>query len=237
MKYLKLLAIFIFDIIDKFYHQKRIISFLKIINIKIEYFIDIGSHKGTYTDLIIKNFKKCKVIMFEPQNNIFYFIKKKYKNKKKIFIYNNAVSNKNKITTININHHDLTSSLCTFDEKNQYLKFKARLFNTTSKGMVFKEQKIKTIRLQNILAKKEYKNKVDLIKIDTEGHELEVLQGIGRNIMNIKYILIEFHRHKIYKNYKPKKIHNYLITKKFILVKKFSFPFTTWEDRIYKNKT
>jgi len=235
VSYIKLFAIFIFDIIDKYFHQKRIISFLKKINLDINFFIDVGSHKGTYTDLILSHFEDCKILMFEPQNDLFKFIKKKYKRNKKIFIYNNAVSNKNFKTIININHHDLTSSLCVFDEKNEYLKLKAKLFSVTTKGMILKKQKIRTIKLQNVLFKKEFKSKIDLLKIDTEGHELEVLHGMGKKIKDANFILIEFHRDKIYKNYNPKKIHNYLVKNKFILVKKLSFPFTTWEDRFYKN--
>jgi iron(II)-dependent oxidoreductase len=79
--------------------------------------------------------------MFEPQNNIFKFIKNKYKKNKKVFVFNNAVSNKNATSSININYHDLTSSLCTTDEKNKYLKIKAKLFSTTSKGMIIKKWK------------------------------------------------------------------------------------------------
>ena len=50
-----------------------------------------------------------------------------------------------------------------------------------------------------------------MLKIDTEGHELEVLLGLGKRIKDTQYVLIEFHRDKIYYNYKPKKIHNYLV--------------------------
>ena len=36
--------------------------------------------------------------------------------------------------------------------------------------------------------------KVDLLKIDTEGHEFEVIKGIKEKIKNIKFsILVEFH--------------------------------------------
>ena len=48
-------------------------------------------------------------------------------------------------------------------------------------------------------------------------------------------ILVEFHIDKIYENYNPGKIHNFLLENGFTLQKKFSFPFTTWEDRLYKN--
>jgi len=81
------------------------------------------------------------------------------------------------------------------------------------------------------------KNPLDLIKIDTEGHEYEVLYGTGDYIKKINYILVEFHVDNIYENYNPDKIHNLLLENGFTLQKKFSFPFpfTTWEDRLYKN--
>ena len=52
---LKNLAIIFFDLIDKYFHQKRIINYLKTHLKEINIFLDIGSHKGTYTDLILKN--------------------------------------------------------------------------------------------------------------------------------------------------------------------------------------
>ena len=77
MKLLKYIAITFFDIIDKFYHQRKIIKFIRQNNLKLNYFLDIGSHLGTYSDLILKDFKKCKILMFEPQTKIFKKIKKK----------------------------------------------------------------------------------------------------------------------------------------------------------------
>ena len=83
MKILKSLAIYIFDIIDKFIHQKRILKNLKENIDEIKLLIDVGSHKGTYTDLILENFNVKQAFLFEPQKNIYKFIKKKYKSKKK----------------------------------------------------------------------------------------------------------------------------------------------------------
>ena len=48
--------------------------------------LDVGAHKGTYTDLIINNFKTEKILMFEPQDNIFKSLKKKYENNTKIIV-------------------------------------------------------------------------------------------------------------------------------------------------------
>jgi len=226
-------SIFFFDIIDKFVHQKRIIKFFKKNKVKIQNFIDVGSHKGLYTDLFMQNYKINKVLMFEPQIKIFNFLKKKYIKNKKIKIFNNAVSNKTNFQNLQLNHHDLTTTLSKFNKNNFYLKVKALLFGVEK--MTYQKIKIKTIQLADVLKKNKI-YKVDLLKIDTEGHELEVLEGLKKKIKEIQFILIEFHRDKIYLNYSPKKIHDYLLKNNFILETKFKFPFTSWEDRIYSNK-
>jgi len=173
--------------------------------------------------------------MFEPQKNIFEKIKIKYEHKKNIKIYNCAISDKSTFKDIYINQHDLTSSLSTLDvENNKYLQLKAKLFGTTGPGMILKKTKVKTKKLSEIIKSQKVK-KIDLVKIDTEGHEFEVLKGMGQNIKNIKYILIEFHNDEIYLSYNPRKIHNHLVKNDFALKTAFKFPFTTWEDRFYFN--
>tara|TARA_B100001093_G_scaffold350022_1_gene334582 strand:+ start:133 stop:852 length:720 start_codon:yes stop_codon:yes gene_type:complete len=233
---LKSVAIIFFDILDQFIHQKKILNNLKKLKININSFLDVGSHRGLYTDLILNNFKINKVIMFEPQVEIFKYIKKKYKNFKKIKIINKAVSNNKIKKTIFINKHDLTSSLTKLNEKNLYLQLKSKLFGSNIKKMIINSYKVETIQLASVIEKEKLKN-IDLLKIDTEGHEFEVLFGLKRKIKKVKIILIEFHNDKIYEKYDSKKIHKYLIKNNFELKNKMKFPFTEWEDRIYINKS
>tara|TARA_E500000178_G_scaffold349425_1_gene406317 strand:- start:2060 stop:2773 length:714 start_codon:yes stop_codon:yes gene_type:complete len=235
MNYFKIFAVFIFDLIDKYIHQKNILDSIKNEKIEISTFIDIGAHKGKYTDLISNNYKIKKVYMFEPQIKMLKFLKKKYKKeRKKIYIYNYGISDKTEIRSFYINKHDLTSSIKRLNPKNKYLNLKSKLFGTNLKGMIEKELKIKTIKLKEFLFKKKIK-KIDLVKIDTEGHELEVLIGLGYKIKLVKSFLIEFHDNNTYVNYNDKKIEALLKKNNFLLKKKIKFPFTTWEDRLYLN--
>jgi FkbM family methyltransferase len=227
---LKNFAIFFFNVIDKLFHQKRIKLYL--IKKKINIFFDVGSHLGNYTDLILSINHNCRFFMFEPQITIFNKIKKKYSKKKNIKIFNYAISNKNGDGELFINKHDLTSSFSKFNEKNRYLYYKSILFGVRLKNMIIKIEKVKKIKLEDFINKNKIK-KIDLIKIDTEGHEFEVLTGIKNKINIIQNILIEFHLSNIYKKYNQNKIHKYLEKKGFQLKKRFKFPFTTWEDRIY----
>ena len=232
MRFLKKIAIFFFDCLDKYIHQKKIISNLEKINTKIDIVFDVGSHKGTYTDLFLKNFDISMSFIFEPQKDIFKYIKKKYKNNRKVLISSSAVSNQNKTKKFFVNKHDLTSSFTTLNKKNKYLKYKSILFGGDIKSMIVNTYNVKTIKLIDFINKIKIKQ-IDLLKIDTEGHEYQVLLGLGKKIKNIKIILIEFHNDEIYSDYDRKKIHMFLTKNKFKLKKKIKFPFTEWEDRIY----
>lgn len=235
MIFIKTVAIIFFNLIDEFIHQKKILQTIKKQKKDIKVLIDVGSHKGVYSDLFLKNFNIKKIYMFEPQMKIFKFIKKKYNKNKIVSIYNKAVSNNNNLKNFYVNRHDLTSSLTELNEKNSYLQKKSILFGGSIKNMITEIYKIQTIKLSRFIKLKKIKS-IDLLKIDTEGHEYEVLSGLGKNIKIVKIVLIEFHNDKIYTKYNSKKIHKLLIKNNFMLTKKIKFPFTEWEDRVYINK-
>ena len=94
------------------------------------------------------------------------------------------------------------SSSSTFKEINldsKYFKIKNKLLGK----LIDNSQKIPVdqIKLEDYINDKNL-DKLDLLKIDTEGHELEVLKGLGKKIQKVKYILIEFHNDLIYQKYK-----------------------------------
>ena len=236
MKIFEVIAIIFFDLIDKLIHQKKILRYFKKNKINITSYFDVGSHKGSYFDLINYNFPINQAILIEPQKNIFKIIKKKYFKNKKIKIYNFAISDKNSTQILHVNKHDLTTSLTKINKKNKYLNLKAKLFGGSINEMILSKNKINTVKLEKLIKQNKIK-KIDLLKIDTEGHELQVLRGAGSSLKNkVRFVLIEFHNSNIFLKYNAKKIHKHLTNNNFELKRTFSFPFTTWEDRIYQNK-
>ena len=222
----------IIDFIDKHYHQKKIKKVLK--NLKIKTVIDIGAHKGEFLNCILSINKKLIIYAFEPQSLIFRKLKKNFKSSNNIFIFNKALSNSNEKKKLNINIKTSTSTFSTYNRDSYWKKIKDFILTGFKQSSFISSEIVKTITLDNFINSKKIKN-IDLLKIDTEGHELEVLNGAKKTLNNkIEYILIEFHFSKIYEKYNRSKIEKVLKKNKFVLVKKFKFPFLTFEDRLYK---
>lgn len=225
---------YILDLIDKYYHQKRINEFL--IKLNLKKVIDIGAHKGEFLENIISIKNRIKVYSFEPQSKIFKDLKKKFKNKKNINLFNLAISNSNKFKKLNINIKTSTSTFSSYNQNSFWKKIKDFLLTGFKNKSIVNSELVLTNSLDSFCKKKKIKN-IDLLKIDTEGHEMQVLDGAKKLLKNdIKFILIEFHLSKIYKDYNSLKIEKILKMNNFVLLKKFKFPFLLFEDRIYTKK-
>ncbi len=138
--------------------------------------VDIGANIGYYTLLFAKLVgEKGKVFAFEPEPNNFDLLKKNieingYKN---INLINKAVSNKSGKIKLYLNDVNTSChSLIAENPNNQYIE-------------------IDSIKLDDFF---EINQKIDFIKIDVEGAELESLKGMSNllNQNNDTKILLEF---------------------------------------------
>ena len=77
-------------------------------------------------------------------------------------------------------------------------------------------------------------NKIDLLKIDTEGYEYNVIKGFGRSIDKVNFIIFEHHYDlMINKKYKFSDINWYLTSKGFNQRYKFKMPFRKTFEYVY----
>ena len=218
--------------IDRIYHQKKIFNHLKKLHISTA--IDVGAHKGEFLNYL-SNIKDIQEIhAFEPQKEIFDVLNLNFGKNKKIFLNNEGVSDINSTREMNLNSLTSTSTFSTINKSSPWFKLKNLVLN--KKDSFQKKIKIKTIRLDEYFKVKDI-NKIDLLKIDTEGHELKVLNGAKKifETNKIKYLLIEIHSSNMYKDYRSSDIYSFLEEKNFKLVKRFKFPFLKFEDQLYEN--
>ena len=217
-----------FNTIDIF-HQNRIINYIKFLD--IDTVIDVGAHKGEFLSYVLKMKNIKKIFSFEPQIEINQVLIKKFKNIKKIKIFNLALDKIISKKYIYINKLSSTSSLQTFNKKSFYLKFKN--FLLCEKHNYIKKYKIKTNTVDNIF------NNINiskcLLKIDTEGYEINVLKGSQKTLDNkIKYILIENQLNNQHKKLSKVNMFDYLKNKNFKILKKFTHPTLSFQDVLLK---
>ncbi len=106
----------------------------------------------------------------------------------RINTFNYALGNKNQLRRMNLSSIDMTYSLSTLNKNSFYLKIKN--FISNNKNKLKKSDRVRVIKLDNFCKKKRIK-KIDIIKIDTEGHEYNVLLGSKKTLSNINYLIIE----------------------------------------------
>ena len=127
--------------------------------------------------------------------------------------------------------HSRSSTKMKLNNKSKYYKVKKFVLKNLVKNKVNMQQ----IRLDNFINKVK---KIDILKIDVEGNELNVLLGCKKILQKnkVKSIYIEILHHNLYKNYSSKKIHNFLIKNNFILYNSYKTSILFQEDRLYVNK-
>ena len=134
---------------------------------------------------------------------------------------------------IYINKLSSTSSLKFPNKSFFFVKIKKFLLET--KKNYEEKYLIKVNTLDNIF--KNYDLTCSLLKIDVEGSEFDVLKGGQIKIQNqIQFVLVEKQFFRQYKESSNKKVHNFLIQKKFKLYKKFTHPGLHFQDNLYVKK-
>ena len=221
--------------------KKKIINFFNKKKINLEYIIDVGAHHGETIKFFLKYFQLKKIYSFEasPEN---YLILKKNINKlkenlkQKIQIENIALGKNNRFGFFNQMFESSSSTFNQININSNYYSRKKFFLGLKKNKDLFKKVEVKIISLDSYFLKKNL-NKIDLLKIDTEGFEFEILQGLQNNIKNINFILFEHHYDDmIKKNYKFKDINNLLTLNNFKLIYKAKMPFRKSFEYIFSKE-
>ncbi len=233
---------FLFKIIDFFYQKKKYSFLKKRINNDINIFIDIGAHHGDTISDFLEIFSINTIYAFEPSKENFNKLKAKKDEieksisvKIKIFPY--GLGNKNDVLPLNEIADGVSNTFNALNINSKY--FKRKKFITTLFGIKkFIKNKVPTkiIRLKEFIEREKI-DKIDFIKIDTEGFEFNILLGLENDIKKVKFILFEHHYdNMIIKNYKFKDINKLLKDNGFKKIFKTRMPFRKSFDYIYENK-
>lgn len=222
---------YILNFFDKF-QQKKIINFFKQnINKSIIVF-DVGAHHGETIKLFQNNFNIHEIHAFEAsRKNFKKLIKLNYK--KNVFLNNFGLSDNKRIVKMNILDESSSSTLCELNNKSKYLKRKAFILNPFSKKIGIEKEIVNLKTLNEYFIDRKL-NHIDILKIDTEGHELQVLKGCQKIIKKIKFIYFEHHYdNMLKKEYSFRDINKFLKDYNFKMIFKSKMIFRKSFEYIY----
>ena len=218
-----------------FFYKKKILKALKILlNNDKKVIFDVGGHNGESILFFNKNFNLLKIYTFEPLETNFLKLKINTKKiEKKISYFNCALGEKKENRVIKEMSETSSSTLNDINENSKYFKKKQLFLGVKSKKKMFVEKKVFVDKAINIIKKFKI-DKIDLLKIDTEGYELNVIKGFGKSIDLVKVVIFEHHFDlMIRKNYNYSDINQYLTNRGFHLKYKFKMPFRKTFEYIY----
>lgn len=217
-------------IVGKFFYNfiyEKEFNFFLYTNKEFVSIIDIGGNDGI-SSLILRKFnKKSNILCIEP-NKFYKKILRKIKNKDKRFDYlicgASNIESKRKMY-IPKYKNIYFRSLASMENKN-FFNENSFLPNVGIKKENFKyvsleDFEVKIIKLDNL------KLSPDLLKIDVEGHELEVLEGCTLTINKYKpLIILEINKNNF------SKIVSFMLQKNYILG---IYNYNTYKLEYYKN--
>jgi len=227
----------ILNIFDSF-QQKKIINILKKNCGDNLIIFDVGSHLGETVELFTRNFNVKKIHCFEASNINFITLKDKLvKNKlTDICVLNNVgIGNIEGKNFLNQTKESSSSTINTFNKDSKYFKKKLKILNIKDVDNFYKIIPIDIIKLSTYIKKNTITN-IDILKIDTEGFELNVIKSLENFSHIVRNIYFEHHYDDmIIKNYKFSDINQTLKNFGFKKVYKSKMLFRKSFEYIYKN--
>ncbi len=219
-----------------FFDKKKIYNFLKKVIPKKSVLIDVGAHHGETIKNFTENFDFSEIHSFEASKINFEILKKKISNQleKKVIINNFGLSDEKKGFKIKQFSESSSSTISKINENSKYFKRKIKLLGK-SKFNYSKDLDIFLDTFDNYFLEHKL-NKIDLLKIDTEGYELKVLKGCIKSLPMTNYIYFEHHYDDMLdKGYTFTDINNFLKKNSFKKIYKSKMYFRKTFEYIYKN--
>lgn len=206
--------------LKKFNYKKKLVIF------------DVGCFRGTFLESIKKILlnKNSVIYMFDPNPNVPKYLSIKNNINCNLFFHNVAASNKNGKSNFYLNKSfessgsSLNKDIFPSDKKWNYSRnLFLKLFLQKTDG--YTKLKVKTIKLDTFI-KKKFLKKIDIIKIDVEGGEEKVLEGLKNTLKKdiIKYIQVEISSRKNDYLKKEMKIKKILNKNRYKLIKTINLP-------------
>lgn len=183
-------AIFFYPKLKRFYRNKLGGGPIRV--------IDVGANKGQ-SIRFFSSVGDASIDAFEPNRKLFAKLQRAFGSDPKIKLHNKGVSNIEGRLEFNENILDETSTFEPLNPNSEYLQKKARVLGVSADAIIVDRYEVEVTTLSEFL-KNHPADSFDVLKIDVEGHEYKVLQGLFQSSGKraIRLIQLESHNDDMY---------------------------------------
>lgn len=183
-------------------------------------FIDVGANMGQTINLVRKDFKNSKIYSFEPTPELVKQLEDKYKKDTEVTISEKALADFDGEAKFYISTYSPTNSMLIPDIELYTEIHSERVADFKN----LKEIIVPVTTLNNWYKVNNFTERIDVLKIDTQGTELQVLKGAEDLLKDkIKIIILEIQFVNFYKGSPPYyKIFEFLYNHEFNLLDFFN---------------
>ncbi len=140
--------------------------------------VDVGANVGIFSIYMKMNYPNSQIYCFEPVPSTIELLRQNLRLVPDSFIFPFGLSNENRKEKIQIHATNSGANSIKINEKNQ-----GNYTTTVDIELKDAAEFIDNLKLKDI----------NILKIDTEGCEVEILKSIESKLINVDYVLAEYH--------------------------------------------
>ena len=225
---------------EKWVFSRRLMKFYaKEMPQKVQRVMDVGANLGQTIDEYLKVNPSCEIIAFEPNPTLFTNLQKRYQGKSNVVLEPLGISNEIGTKTFYENIFHSTSSFEPLDQESEYLQKKAKVLGVTPDQIIKASYPVEITTLAHYINHR-VMGDIDVLKIDTEGHELACLHGLFSEPLHhpIEFIQLEVHNDDMYLNsHSFEEITEILEANGYGLAGKIKHGFGDFYDAVFRKKS
>ena len=225
---------------EKLIFNSRLLKFYKNnIDKKVNRVIDVGANIGQSIDLFLELNPDCKIYAFEPNPRLAQDLKQRFENHPNIQPFQLGISDEVGQKTFYENIFDATSTFEELRMSSTYLKKKSMILGVKPDEIVVGKYPVQVTTLSDFI-NANCAEPIDILKIDTEGHEYACLVGLFKSPLKfaVEFIQLEIHYDDMYLNGRTlQEMTDLLHDNGYVMEAKIKHGFGDFEDVLFRKKS